>query len=69
MTRTRHIRVSVMAALALALTVLVTTAMPRPVHANGVPVRIPLTYLSGLSNAGSPEARGEAEICLAEAMS
>jgi len=31
---------------------------PQPAYANGVPIRVPLTYLAGLSNWGPPEARG-----------
>jgi len=37
-------------------------------YANGVPIRIPLTWLSGLSTYGSPEAAGEAELSFAEAV-
>jgi hypothetical protein len=37
-------------------------------EANGVPIRIPLTWLSGLSTYGSPEAAGEAELSFAEAV-
>jgi hypothetical protein len=35
--------------------------------ANGVPIRIPLAYLSGLSTWGPQEARGEAELSFSEA--
>jgi hypothetical protein len=35
--------------------------------ANGVPIRIPLTYLTGLSTWGPQEARGEAELSFSEA--
>lgn len=41
---------------------------PEQAAANGVPVRIPLTYLSGLSTWGPQEARGEAELSFSEAM-
>jgi hypothetical protein len=55
-----------LALLAVALGLL---AMPsRAAHANGVPIRIPLSYLSGLSNWGPQEAHGEAEISYAEAL-
>jgi hypothetical protein len=36
--------------------------------ANGVPLRVPLTYLAGLSNSGPADARGEAEISFAEGL-
>ncbi len=52
-----------------ALLLLLMPLMPgRPAHANGVPIRIPLTYLSGLSNWGPADASGEAEISFAEAI-
>ncbi len=56
----RGVRAILLALLALAL-------LPRPAHANGVPIRIPLSYLSGLSNYGAPDARGEAELSFSEA--
>lgn len=37
-------------------------------RANGVPMRVPLTYLAGLSNSGPTDARGEAEISFAEGL-
>lgn len=37
-------------------------------RANGVPLRIPLTYLAGLSNSGPTDARGEAELSFAEGL-
>jgi hypothetical protein len=43
-------------------------AAPHPARANGVPIRVPLSYLAGLSNWGPPEARGEAELSFAEAL-
>jgi hypothetical protein len=54
-------------ALALAAS-LMSILAPRPARANGVPIRVPLTYLSGLSNWGPPEARGEAELSFSEAL-
>lgn len=54
-------------ALALACAVLLCAAgAARPARANGVPVRIPLTYLSGLSNWGPADAKGGAELSFAE---
>lgn len=41
-------------------------ARPPTAAANGVPLRVPLTYLAGLSNSGPTDARGEAEISFAE---
>jgi hypothetical protein len=53
----------------LAVATLAMSALaPRPARANGVPIRVPLTYLSGLSNWGPPEARGEAELSFSEAL-
>jgi hypothetical protein len=52
--------------LALALSLLVIH--PHAARANGVPIRIPLSYLSGLSNWGPRNAQGEAEISYAEAI-
>jgi hypothetical protein len=54
----------------VALLVLVPAVMLGGGHAeaNGVPIRIPLSYLAGLSNHGSPEAQGEAELSFSEAV-
>ncbi|MFN8558721.1 MAG: hypothetical protein U0531_15740 [Dehalococcoidia bacterium] len=53
----------------LAVALLAPVLAPeRPAIANGVPMRIPLTYLPGISNTGSPDARGEAELSFAESM-
>ncbi len=41
---------------------------PAVALANGVPLRVPLTYLAGLSNSGPTDARGEAEISFAEGL-
>jgi hypothetical protein len=43
-------------------------AWPQQAQANGVPIRIPLTYLSGLSNWGPAEARGEVELSFSESV-
>lgn len=56
----------VLAALLLSLAALLIDGGDA-VHANGVPIRLPLTYLSGLSNWGPPEARGDAELSFSEA--
>lgn len=40
---------------------------PSAARANGVPIRIPLTYLPNLSNWGAQDARGDAELSFAEA--
>jgi hypothetical protein len=52
---------------AVAALVLLLLLPTRSAHANGVPIRIPLTYVSGLSNWGPGDARGEAELSFAEA--
>lgn len=52
----------------LALTVLGALVAPGRARANGVPIRIPLAYVPGLSNAGPQDARGEAEISFSEAL-
>lgn len=62
--RTRRTARPLLALALLAALVLV----PSAVRANGVPIRIPLTYVNGLSNWGPVDARGEAEVALAEAI-
>jgi hypothetical protein len=53
---------------ALALLLLAFALAPGWALANGVPLRVPLTYLAGLSNSGPTDARGEAEISFAEGL-
>ena len=56
-----------LSALAIACAVwLAVAGAARPARANGVPVRIPLIYLSGLSNWGPADAKGDAELSFAE---
>jgi hypothetical protein len=58
----------VRAILAVLMLVVLGLATSRPAAANGVPIRVPLSYLAGLSNWGPPEARGEAEMSFSEAL-
>ena len=52
----------------LAVLALAAVLQPAPARANGVPIRIPLSYLTGLSSWGPVEARGEAELSFSEAI-
>ncbi len=56
-----------LAVLALALAALLFgTGAASPARANGVPLRIPLSYLAGLSNWGPTDASGSVEMSFAE---
>ena len=52
--------------LAVALLLGALAPLPHAAHANGVPARIPLSYLANLSNFGPQSATGEAELSYAE---